>query len=1477
MLCWTVLLVHPGEGIRVWQAQGMAGTSARWLERWRLNLDAAAARIRRDRGADSVSRSFVRASALENRLLFSATPIEPTVESVDGAEMALMQTQTLHTATATADVLTTQQTGTSQTTPTAIVFVDALVADYQAILDDLAANQPDAQVIVIGAQEDGIATITNVLDQAADVDAVHIISHGTESGLYLGTTFLDSSALDGYAGDIASWGSALTTDADILIYGCDLAATADGQTLLQSIAALTDADVAASDDDTGHERYAADWELEYAIGTIDTEIAVSEALQETWMGKLAVIEVNTFADETDSNGMTSLREAVLLVNAGSGGDTILLASGTYILDLDVPGDNDLRIEQDATVVGQGADATIIDASGLNDRIFQVSNGATLTIEDMHLRGGTSDSGGLVRVDNAATLHAYDIFFEDGESTAQGGAVYSKGTLHLERASFFDNEATSQGGAIFLENSMATLTNVTISGNTAPNGGGLYALNANATLTHVTIADNSSGIHASGSTTVSLRNSILSNNGANANTNLASLGHNIDSDGTAGLAGTGDLVTDPLLTRLGDIGGGIPTHGLAPYSPAIDAGLNAGAPAEDGRGYLRDDGAVDIGAVEMAWDTELWIGTTEDVPSPSGVHGTDSWHEGEALGFGDPNFALGSGTNEGELRGRFDINLFADDGDANLDGIHFVSREITVGSTNAVTLQVGDILFATQGETFEGGTVTSSGDDVMLFRPDVVGDYSSGTVSVFMDDITSGDVMGLTLIEQDTFVGDTLLEAGDLLYSTFVPFLTDNIYLYEVDDVGIGTTSGTQTEFVSGGDIGLGLDIVLGVDLVESEIEVGGVTLSAGTLLLQSTGNNTVGSNSLATTEDDIFALTLTETQIGSGNTEATAEMLLRGSDLGLDSTPGSLDGFSLTFHPTNLSPTDIGLSNTSIDENRDSSGGLVVGQLSASDPDTNETFTYSIVGGVDQAVFSINGSDQLVITDGVIDYETQTSYAVRLEVSDSYENTFEKDIVIDVNNLNDAPEISLSTVVSSLAENASTASATTVATITIQDDSLGTESVTLSGADASLFEVVGTDLRLRSGVSLDFESNDSLDVTVSVNDSSVGGDPDDSEAFSLAITDINEAPSLSLTTIINAVAENADTSSALTVATINVDDDALGSETLSLSGSDAAQFEIVGTDLRLRSGATLDFEDDDSLDVSVSVDDVTVGSTPDDTQAFSLTVTDVNEAPSITLTTVVGTLAENTDTSSAITVATITIDDDALGSETLSLSGSDAAAFEIVGTDVRLRAGAILDFEDDDSLDVSVNVDDATVGSTPDDTRAFSLTVTDVNEAPSITITTVVGSLAENADTSSAITVATITVDDDALGSETLSLSGSDAAVFEIVGNDLRLRSGATLDFEDDDSLDVSVSVDDVTVGSTPDDTQAFSLSITDVNEAPSLTITTEVGTLSENLDTSSAITVATITIDDDALGSETLSLSGSDAAQFEIVGTDLRLRSGVT
>lgn len=205
------------------------------------------------------------------------------------------------------------------------------------------------------------------------------------------------------------------------------------------------------------------------------------------------------------------------------------------------------------------------------------------------------------------------------------------------------------------------------------------------------------------------------------------------------------------------------------------------------------------------------------------------------------------------------------------------------------------------------------------------------------------------------------------------------------------------------------------------------------------------------------------------------------------------------------------------------------------------------------------------------------------------------------------------------------------------------------------------------------------------------------------------------------------------------------------------------------------------------------------------TLPETNEPPiAVGVTPVQPDWPEDTDTSVAVKVGDIVVTDDVLGTNTLALSGIDADSFEIVGTELFLKAGVPLDFETKPTFDVTVTVNDAEVGAEPVDAQTtFTLSVTDVNEAPALTVTPVLTSLTQDTDTSAPVKVADIVVADDALGSFTLDLTGDDAGLFEIAVDQttgaitLQLVAGAVLDATGNAQLDVTVTLDDPALGDT--------------------------------------------------------------------------------
>ncbi|MDB5798470.1 MAG: algE7, partial [Paucimonas sp.] len=149
-----------------------------------------------------------------------------------------------------------------------IVFVDASVADYQQIIGAL---KPGVGVVVLDPAQDAWQQISAALQVAGKVSGIHIVSHGFEGGIILNGQLVRDTTLDSVASTLAGWQDYLTADADILLYGCDVTAGAEGNDFITHLASLTGADVAASNNATGAADLGGDWALEDKTGKIDSE------------------------------------------------------------------------------------------------------------------------------------------------------------------------------------------------------------------------------------------------------------------------------------------------------------------------------------------------------------------------------------------------------------------------------------------------------------------------------------------------------------------------------------------------------------------------------------------------------------------------------------------------------------------------------------------------------------------------------------------------------------------------------------------------------------------------------------------------------------------------------------------------------------------------------------------------------------------------------------------------------------------------------------------------------------------------------------------------------------------------------------------------------------------------------------------------------------------------------------------------------
>ena len=624
---------------------------------------------------------------------------------------------------------------------------------------------------MLDSDSDGIDQISEYLANYSGIESVHIVSHGTDGEVRLGNTVLNADSLERYAGQIAAWGSSFTSSADILFYGCDLAATEDGELVLEALSELTGADINASDDLTGHAALGGDWDLEYVSGHIETDVIFSASVQENWYHTLATFTVTTFNDVVDAgDGVLSLREAVIAANDNSEADTIVLAAGTYDLTISGTGAaaGDLNIKSTIAIQGAGTQETSIAgaASGFDSRLFSVNNGANLTLQGMTVEGGSVSSGAAVFVFSEGSLEATDVVFRDNHSNLNSGAIFASGNVTLNRVALINNTSGDEAGAIRVSG-ITTLTNVTLSGNTAgDDGGAIYVFGGTLNIDHSTIAANATTGGSGGgifvnSGTVNISNSIVADNESNSggkdvHGTIVSNGYNIieDNNGFTGTVGSDILGTDPGLNDL-ELIDDTYVHTFNTTSIAYNAAAGSTQPV-DQRNVARDADA-DIGAFELEVVTELTVdtlldtvdGTTTDVASLQANRGADGFISlREAiiainndatsdwtifLGAGTHDLTItGGGNSAGDLDITSNITIVGVDADSSIisgamverifqiqAGASLILKRLTVkggndGTGAAVRIDGGslsatDVVFRDNTASASGGAIYADGD------------------------------------------------------------------------------------------------------------------------------------------------------------------------------------------------------------------------------------------------------------------------------------------------------------------------------------------------------------------------------------------------------------------------------------------------------------------------------------------------------------------------------------------------------------------------------------------------------------------------------------------------------------------------------------------------------------------------------------------------------------------------------------------------
>ena len=177
-------------------------------------------------------------------------------------------------------------------TTSSLIFVDARVSDYAQLMAHLPTT---AEVVVLDSATDGLQQMADYLAGRTAIEAIHVVSHGSQGALYLGNVRVDGDYLTGHSAQLASIGNSLPETGDILLYGCNVAQGEVGLQFVQSLADLTGADVAASSNATGTVVFGGDVVLEQSSGSVQATALTLEGLS-------GVLGVNTAPGFTAGDG-----------------------------------------------------------------------------------------------------------------------------------------------------------------------------------------------------------------------------------------------------------------------------------------------------------------------------------------------------------------------------------------------------------------------------------------------------------------------------------------------------------------------------------------------------------------------------------------------------------------------------------------------------------------------------------------------------------------------------------------------------------------------------------------------------------------------------------------------------------------------------------------------------------------------------------------------------------------------------------------------------------------------------------------------------------------------------------------------------------------------------------------------------------------------------------------------------------------------
>jgi autotransporter-associated beta strand protein len=313
--------------------------------------------------------------------------------------------------------------------PREVAFLGSEVRDEEPIV--AALNERGIEILRLDPT-DAVSQISAYLKTQEDITGIHLIVHGSAGHFFLGDTRIDTAWIKTHERVLAGWGQGLDSQADLLLYACDTAATEEGRAMLGQLAALTGADGAASIDTTGGVE--GDWILEHVVGKVETlPLVVPEYSRtlatRTWTGASS----SNWSDAGNWGGVAPGSGDDLVFPALAANRDVLndLAPGMLVGSITIEGNdytfggNSIALSGTVTYAAAAGSADFampIQFNAAGDVTVDVANGGTVVF-DAAL--SAQDTEGL-------TKQGLGTLVLNGLNTYVGPTSVGQGTLSISR-------------------------------------------------------------------------------------------------------------------------------------------------------------------------------------------------------------------------------------------------------------------------------------------------------------------------------------------------------------------------------------------------------------------------------------------------------------------------------------------------------------------------------------------------------------------------------------------------------------------------------------------------------------------------------------------------------------------------------------------------------------------------------------------------------------------------------------------------------------------------------------------------------------------------------------------------------------------------------------------------------------------------------------------------------------------------------------